>query len=92
MIAILYVSHILNLIRNCQIVFQSCTILHYHQQSQMVKNLPEMQEKSVQFLSKEDPLKEEMTTQSSILAWKIPWTEEPSGLLLHGVSKSRTVD
>ena len=46
----------------------------------MVKNLPAMQEIGVQFLGWEDPLKEGMATQSSILAWKIPWTEEPGGL------------
>ena len=44
----------------------------------MVKNPPTMQEMWVQSLSLEDPL-EEMATQSSILAWKIPWTEEPGG-------------
>ena len=47
------------------------------------KNLPamqEMQETQVQSLGQEDLLKEEMATHSSILAWKIPWTEEPGGL------------
>ena len=39
-----------------------------------------MQETPVQFLGREDPLEEEITTCSSILAWKIPWTEEPGGL------------
>ena len=39
-----------------------------------------MQEMQVQSLGWEDPLEEEMTTHSSILAWRIPWTEEPSGL------------
>ena len=43
----------------------------------MVKNLPAMQETQVQSLGREDPLEKEMTTHSSILAWKIPWTEEP---------------
>ena len=38
----------------------------------------------------EDPLEEEMATHSSILAWKIPWTEEPDGLQSMGVAKSRT--
>ena len=38
-----------------------------------------MQELQVQSLSQEDPLEEEMTTHSSILAWRIPWTEEPGG-------------
>ena len=48
--------------------------------AQTVKNLPVMWETWVQFLGQEDPLEEEMLTQSSILAWKIPWTEEPGGL------------
>ena len=38
----------------------------------------------------EDPLEEEMATHSSILAWEIPWTEEPEGLQFHGVQKSWT--
>ena len=46
----------------------------------MVKNLPAMQETQVQFLGWEDPLEEGMTTHSGILAWRIPWTEEPGGL------------
>ena len=40
----------------------------------------EMQVMQVQSLGQEDPLEEEMTTHSSILAWKIPWTEKPGGL------------
>ena len=55
----------------------------------MVKNLPAMQETQVQFLGWEDPLEKRMATHYSILAWKIPWTEEPGGLV-HGVSKSQT--
>ena len=46
----------------------------------MVKNPPAMQEMQVQSLGQEDPLEEEMATHSSILAWRIPWTEEPGGL------------
>ena len=46
----------------------------------MVKNLPAMQEIRVQSLGQEDPMEKEMTTHSSILAWEIPWTEEPGGL------------
>ena len=46
---------------------------------QMGKRLPTMQETRVQSLGWEDPLEKEMTTHSSILAWKIPWTEEPMG-------------
>ena len=48
--------------------------------AQMVKNLSAMQETRVQFLGWEDPLEKEMATHSSILAWRIPWTEEPDGL------------
>ena len=47
---------------------------------QTVKNLPAMQETSVVSMGKEDPLEKEMATHSSILAWGIPWTEEPGGL------------
>ena len=46
----------------------------------MVKNLPAMQETWVRSLSQEDPLDKEMATHSSILAWRIPWTEEPGRL------------
>ena len=48
--------------------------------AQTVKNLPAVQETLVQSLGWEDPLEEGRTTHSSILAWKIPWTEEPGGL------------
>ena len=43
------------------------------------------------FLGQEDPLEEGMETHSSILAWRIPWTEEPGGLPVHGVTKSQTL-
>ena len=46
----------------------------------MVKNLPAMQETRVQSLGWEGPLEKEMATHFSILAWRIPWTEEPGGL------------
>ena len=55
----------------------------------MVKRLPTMRESRVQPLDPED-LKKEMATHSSTLAWKIPWTEEPGRLTVHGVAKSRT--
>ena len=48
--------------------------------AQMVKNLPEMQETWVRSLGRKDPLEEGMVTLSSILAWRIQWTEEPGGL------------
>ena len=46
----------------------------------MVKNLPAVRETWVQSLGQEDPLEKEMATYSSILAWRIPWTEEPGVL------------
>ena len=49
--------------------------------AQMVKNLPAMQETWVQSLGQKDPLEKGMATQSSTLAWRIPWTEKPGGLL-----------
>ena len=47
---------------------------------QIVKNLPAMKETQVQSLVQEDPLEKGMATHSSILAWRIPWTDEPGGL------------
>ena len=57
---------------------------------QMVKNLLATQETQVRFLGGEDPLAEDMATHSSILAWSIPWTEEPEWATVHGVAKSWT--
>ena len=48
--------------------------------AQSVKNLPAVQETRVRSLGREDPLEKEMATHYSILAWEIPWTEEPGGL------------
>ena len=48
--------------------------------AQMVKNLPVIQEIWIRSLGWEDPLEKEMATHSSILDWRIPWTEEPGGL------------
>ena len=53
----------------------------------MVKNLPAMWKTWVRSLGQEDPLEKEMATHTSILAWRIPWTEEPGGLsIVHSVS------
>ena len=52
--------------------------------AQMVKNMPVMQETQVQSLGREDPLEKGMTTHSRILAWEIPWTEEPGKLQFMG--------
>ena len=55
----------------------------------MVKKPPTKQEIWVQSLGQEDPLEKEMAIHSRILAWEIPWTEQP-GWLVHGVAKSQT--
>ena len=59
--------------------------------AQQVKNSPAMQETQemwVQSLGQEDPLEEEMATHSSILTWKIPWTEEPDKLQSTGPQRA----
>jgi len=60
--------------------------------AQLVKNLPAVQETWVQFLGWEDPLEKEMAIHSSILAWRIPWTEEPGGLQSVGSQESDTTE
>ena len=57
--------------------------------AQTVKRLPTMQETWVQSLGQEDLLEKEMATHSSILAWKIPWTEEPGRLQSMGLQRVR---
>ena len=54
--------------------------------AQTVKHLPTMWETWVRSLGQEDPLEKEMANHSSTLAWEIPWTEEPGGATVHGVS------
>ena len=77
------------LCRKCQTVFQSvCTILHVV--AQLVKNPLAMQETWVWSLGWEDPLEKEIATHSSIVAWEIPWTEEPGGLQSMASPKSPT--
>ena len=56
--------------------------------AQMVRNLPAMQETQVQALGWEDPLEKGMATHSGILAWRIPWTEEPDKLWFLGSQES----
>ena len=55
--------------------------------AQTVKNLPAMQETRIQSLGWEDPPEEGMVTYFSILAWRIPWTEEPDGLQSMGLER-----
>ena len=58
--------------------------------AQMVKNLPAMQETQFQSLGQEDTLEKEMTTHSTVLAWEIPWAEEPGGLQSMGLQRVKT--
>ena len=55
----------------------------------LVKNLPAIQETWVASLGQEDPLNKEMATHSSILAWRMSWTEEPGGLQSMGLQRAR---
>ena len=56
--------------------------------SQMVKNPPVIQETWVRFLGQEDPLEKRKTAHSSVLAWRIPWTQEPGGLQSMGPQRA----
>ena len=66
-----------------EVLIQSASLI-----AQLVKNLPTMQETQVQSLGREDPMEKEMETHSSILAWKIPRTEEPGRLQSVGSQES----
>ena len=57
--------------------------------AQVVKNLPAVRETWIRSLGQEDPLEKEMATHSSILAWRILWTEEPGGLQSMGLQRVR---
>ena len=63
----------------------------YHNRASLVaqrlKHLPPVRETQVQSLGWEDPLEKEMATHSNILAWRIPWTEEPAGLQSTGTQR-----
>ena len=59
--------------------------------AQMVQNLPATWETQIRSLGWVDPLEKEMATHSSIIAWKIPWTEEPGGLQSMGLRRVRHV-
>ena len=69
--------------------FPSVVFLFSSLVAQMVKNLPAIRKTWVQPLGREDPLEKEMATHSSILAWVIPWTEEPGGLQSMGSQRVR---
>ena len=84
------------MLKDRQLCSQVCKIvlipskLDFPVTAQSVNNLPAMQETQVQFLGWEDPLEKETATHSSTLAWRIPWTEEPGGLLSMGSQESDT--
>ena len=65
-------------------------VLKYYSLAQLVKNLPSLQDTQVQFLGQEDPLEKEMATHSSLLAWRIPWMEEPGRLQSMGSQELRS--
>ena len=58
--------------------------------AQTVKNLPAMWLIWIRSLGQEDPLEKGMASHANVLAWKIPWTEEPGGPTVQGVTKSQT--
>ena len=70
----------------------TCIFLGASLVAQLIKNLPAMQETPGRFLGWEDPLEKGMATHSSILAWRIPWTEEPGGLQSMGSQESDTTE
>ena len=55
----------------------------------MVRRLPATQETQVRALGQDDGLEKEMATQSSVAAWRVPWTEEPGGLQCTGLQRGR---
>ena len=64
---------------DCSHEIKRCLLLPASLVAWMVKRLPTMQETQVQSQGREDPLEKEMAAHSSILAWRIPWTEDPGG-------------
>ena len=73
----------------CMYLYVHLYVFIYFPVAQTVKNLPAMQETWVQFLGQEDPLEKGMAIHSSILAWKIPWTEEPGRPQFMGLQRVR---
>ena len=73
-----------------QVFHRTCRLQRASLTAQPAKSLPAMRETWVRFLGREDPLEEGKATHSSILAWRIPWTEEPGGLQSTGSQRSWT--
>ena len=74
---------------NCQHLLKLFFITRAFLEAQLVKNLPAMQETQVWSLGQEDPLEKKIATHTSILAWRIPWTEEPGKLWSIGSQRVR---
>ena len=87
----LQVGYLLLQIMKMHILF-SCSTLWASLVARSVKNLPPMQETQVHFLGQEDSLEKEIATHSGILVWRIPWTEEPSGLQSMGLQELDTTE
>ena len=79
------------LVRIIELIVYTCIYVYMWASlvAQTVKHLPGMRETWVRSLGWEDPLEKEMATQSSTLAWKIPWTEEPGRLQSTGLPRVR---
>ena len=77
--------------KTCYCILHLLNVFHYFHRASLVaqrlKRLPPMQETQVQSLGWEDPLEKEMATHSSILAWRIPWTEELGRLQSTGLQR-----
>ena len=73
-------ARIIILLKGPSLLLILCNLRYRMMDGSAVKNLPAMQETWVPSLGWEDPLEEGMATHSSVLAWRIPWTEEPGGL------------
>ena len=69
-----------------------CVYMYTFFDIQLVKKLPAVWETRVQSLGREEPLEKEMVTHSSVLAWEIPWTEEPGGLQSSGCKESDSTE
>ena len=74
-------------VHRCVYIYTWITLVFKSKLAQMVKRLPAMQKTWVRFLGWEDPLEKEMAIHSSILAWKIPWAEEPDRLQSMGLQR-----
>jgi len=83
---------IFSFLKQIEDLWQPCVEQRGFPLGSMVKNLAAMQETQVQSLGQEDPLEEDMATHFSVIAWRIPWTEEPGRLQSTGLQESWTTE